>query len=334
MKDYIKRSSAFKGLNGQVDMGPTMAEIILYTASRTLQGKEVRDKFDSTFADLYHDLDMGFSPINYMFPRVPFPHNRKRDFAQKKMAQTYLDIVKARREAGAEKSSEDMIWNLMTSVYKNGVPIPDLEIAHMMIALLMAGQHSSSSTATWIILRLATRPDIQEELYQEQRSVLGIDLPSLSYDNIKKLNLNQQVVKETLRLHAPIHSIMRKVKSPLPVDGTPYVIPTSHTLLAAPGVTSKTEDHFPNPDNWEPHRWDAGMQEIEEGDDEKIDYGYGLVSKGSNSPYLPFGAGRHRCIGEQFANVQLETTIATLVREFKFSNLKGTTGVVGTDYSV
>ncbi len=30
---------------------------------------------------------------------------------------------------------------------------------------------------------------------------------------------------------------------------------------------------------------------------------------------LPFGAGRHRCIGEQFANVQLGTILATLVRE-------------------
>ena len=32
---------------------------------------------------------------------------------------------------------------------------------------------------------------------------------------------------------------------------------------------------------------------------EKIDYGFGAVSKGTESPYQPFGAGRHRCIGEQ-----------------------------------
>ena len=318
-----------------VGMGPAMAEITIYTASRTLQGKEVRDKFDSTFAELYHDLDMGFSPINYMFPNVPFPHNRKRDLAQRKMTQTYLDIVKERRASGMEKTSEDMIWNLMGCVYRDGTPVPDIEVAHMMIAILMAGQHSSSSTATWIILRLATRPDIQEELYQEQRSVLGNDLPPLTYDGIKKLNLNQQIVKETLRLHSPIHSILRKVKSPLPVEGTPYLIPTDRTLLAAPGVTSKTDDHFPNAELWEPHRWDEGSTlKPEENDSEKIDYGYGLVSKGTNSPYLPFGAGRHRCIGEQFAYVQLETITATLVRDFKFSNLKGATGVVGTDYSV
>ncbi len=32
---------------------------------------------------------------------------------------------------------------------------------------------------------------------------------------------------------------------------------------------------------------------------EKVDYGFGAVSKGTESPYQPFGAGRHRCIGEQ-----------------------------------
>jgi len=38
-----------------------------------------------------------------------------------------------------------------------------------MIALLMAGQHSSSSTIAWIILRLASRPDITEELWQNKK---------------------------------------------------------------------------------------------------------------------------------------------------------------------
>ena len=270
-----------------------------------------------------------------MLPWAPLPHNRKRDYAQRKMAQTYTEIIKARRDAGGEKNSEDMIWNLMSCVYKNGSPIPDLEIAHMMIALLMAGQHSSSSTSAWILLRLATRPDILAELYQEQISVLGADLPPLTLDALQQLPLNSQVVKETLRMHAPIHSIMRKVKQPLVIAGTPYTIPDTHVLLAAPGVTSNTDEFFPNSVDWEPHRWDAGSNQatVNDEDDEKIDYGYGLVSKGASSPYLPFGAGRHRCIGEAFAYVQLGTITAMMVRQFKLRNLDGVRGVVGTDYS-
>ena len=269
-----------------------------------------------------------------MFSWAPLPHNKKRDFAQRKMAQTYLEIIKARREGGGNKDSDDMIWNLMDSVYKDGTPIPDLEVAHMMIALLMAGQHSSSSTSAWIMLRLATRPDILEELYQEQISVLGADLPALTYDDLQRLPLNSQVVKETLRLHAPIHSMMRKVKSPMPIEGTPYIIPPSRILLAAPGVSSRTEEFFSNPAEWEPRRWDAEKQQKLVEEEETVDYGYGMVSKGASSPYLPFGAGRHRCIGEQFAYVQLGTITATMVRLFKLRDPKGIKGLVETDYSV
>ena len=328
-----KHHPQFQGSEGTFDVPTVMAEITIYTASRSLQGQEVRDRFDQTFANLFHDLDMGFSPINFMLPYVPFPHNRKRDYAQKKMSQTYMEIIKARRDAGGEKTSEDMIWNLMGSVYKDGTPVPDEEVAHMMIALLMAGQHSSSATIAWIMLRLATRPDIMEELYQEQISILGAELPPLTHEDLLRLPLNALVVRETLRIHAPIHSIMRKVKSPMPVEGTPYVIPTSHVLMSSPGVTAQSTEHFPDPEKWEPHRWDGGAMIKSEKDDEMIDYGYGLVSKGTGSPYLPFGAGRHRCIGEQFAYLQLGTITATMVREFKLKTGPGFK-LVGTDYSV
>lgn len=338
--EFLKRSPIFKGSQGTFNVPATMAEITIYTASRSLQGKEVRSKFDSSFADLYHDLDMGFSPINFMLPWAPLPHNKKRDFAQRKMAQTYLEIIRARRQEGVKKDSDDMIWNLMSCAYKDGSSIPDAEIAHMMIALLMAGQHSSSSTIAWIILRLASRPDILEELYAEQCAVLGPDLPPLTYDSLQQLPLNAQVVKETLRLHAPIHSIMRKVKAPIQAPDSPYIIPASHVLLAAPGVSSKIASHFPEPSLWEPHRWDLGSplnvtNHVADAaaEEEKVDYGYGLVSKGAGSPYLPFGAGRHRCIGEAFAYVQLGTIAVAMVREFRFRNVDGVVGVGGTDYS-
>ena len=334
VETFVKRSSDFKGQKGTVNIPAAMAEITIYTASHSLQGKEVRDRFDSSFAALYHDLDMGFSPINFMLHWAPLPHNRARDHAQRTVAKTYMEIIQQRR-AGKGEAKLDIMWQLMQSSYKDGTPVPDREIAHMMIALLMAGQHSSSSSSSWIMLRLASRPDIMEELYQEQIRVLGPDLPPLRYEDLAKLTLHQNVLREVLRLHTPIHSIMRKVKSPMPISGTKYVIPTSHVLLASPGCTSRDEEFFPSPQLWNPHRWDEGSGGVlgNEVEEEKFDYGYGLISKGASSPYLPFGAGRHRCIGEQFASVQLVTITATLVRLFKFRNVDGSKDVVGTDYA-
>lgn len=53
-----------------------------------------------------------------------------------------------------------MISALQGSVYKDGTELTKRDVAHMMIAILMAGQHTSSATSSWILLHIAHRPDI------------------------------------------------------------------------------------------------------------------------------------------------------------------------------
>ena len=333
IQEHLKRTPNLQGNSGVVQIAPIMAQMTLFTASRCLQGKEVREQLDSSFAVLYHDLDDGFQPINFMLPWMPLPQNKRRDAANRKMTQIYADIIKARRERKSQRDSEDMLWSLMQSSYKDGTPMPDSEIAHLMIALLMAGQHSSSVTSSWIMLRLAAQPEVLEELYQEQLHAFGDLSKPLTYDDLERLPLIRHVIRETLRLHPPIHSILRKVKNPLHLEGTDWVIPPSHVVLAAPSVISFNDDYFPDAKKWDPHRWEH-ITNPDEADKDKFDYGYGLVSTGAGSSYLPFGAGRHRCIGESYAYLQLTMVVAIMVREFKLSNVEGKEGVVSTDYSV
>jgi sterol 14alpha-demethylase len=77
-----------------------------------------------------------------------------------------------------------------------------------------------------------------------------------------------------------------------------------------------------DPAKWEPGRWmrsenGAGAARQDELSGEKVDYGYGMVYKGTGSPYQPFGAGRHRCIGEKFAFAQEGSIIATVIRNLE-----------------
>lgn len=335
--DYLKTSPKFKGRSGTVNIPSAMAEITIFTAGRALQGAEVRKKLTTEFAELYHDLDLGFRPINFLMPWAPLPQNRRRDAAHAKMSSVYLDIINRRRQSGVKPAEEDMdmIWHLMGCVYKSGKPIPDLEIAHMMITILMAGQHSSSSSSSWIMLRLASRPDITEALYKEQVDNLAngdaSQLEPLQYEDIDKLPLLQNVVKETLRVHSSIHSLMRKVMKPMPIPNSDYIITPDKVLVASPITTHLREEYFPNAEVWDPHRWENVM-EVEKEED-MVDYGYGAMSKGTRSPYLPFGAGRHRCIGEKFAYVNLGTIISTLVRNLKLSTIDGKSWVPPTDYT-
>lgn len=321
---------------GTVDIFKTMSEITILTASRTLQGKEVRDNLDKSFADLYHDLDLGFNPLNFVIPNLPLPSNFKRDRAQKHMSEFYRGIIERRRQGGTSDTDHDMIAALMDQTYKNGRSLRDVEIAHIMIALLMAGQHTSSATLSWAMLRLAVQPELIQQLYEEQQKVYGEEDGSfrpLDYETQKtSVPFLDCVIRETLRMHPPIHSVMRKVISDIAVPATlaspnfkrtakesdqTYVIPAGHYVMAAPGVSQMDSAIWKNADEFDPHRWQDkdGVVQSEE-KEESEDYGWGAVKTGGNSPYLPFGAGRHRCIGEQFAYLQLGTILANFVRKF------------------
>lgn len=170
---------------------------------------------------------------------------------------------------------------------------------------------------------------LREKLYQEQvKYFQGPDgkLRSMTYEELRELPILDSVIRETLRLHPPIHSIMRYVRDDVPVPATLaapskdgiYVVPKGHYVLASPAVSQVDPTVWKDATKWDPARWNDNegvaaqafkMYSDENG--EKIDYGFGAVSKGTESPYQPFGAGRHRCIGEQVCSISfgIRTTI-------------------------
>jgi sterol 14-demethylase len=111
VEEYMKKEATFRTFQqndinewGQFDVLKVLQEITILTASATLQGKEVRTSLNKGYAELYNDLDGGFTPINWMMPNLPLESYRKRDRAQKKMSDFYVDIVRKRREGSHEVS--------------------------------------------------------------------------------------------------------------------------------------------------------------------------------------------------------------------------------------
>lgn len=338
--DYFKTCNSYSMTernNGVVDVLHTQAEMTILTASKSLMGDDMRARFDKSFAGLYNDLDRGFTPIHFVFPNLPLPSYHKRDAAQKKISGTYLSLIQDRRKSGDIVEGRDLIDSLMlNSTYKDGKKMTDQEISNLLIGVLMGGQHTSAATSSWFLLHLAERPDLQEDLYNEVLSVLakkGGKLTDLSYEDLQEMPLVNNTIKETLRMHLPLHSIFRKVMNNLVVPNTSYVVPKGHYVMVSPGYAHLSEQYFPNPQKFDPRRWEemdaANVQDPNSDDAE--DYGFGKVTKGVASPYLPFGGGRHRCIGEQFAYVQLGTILSTFVYNMKWSFAPGRT-VPDVDY--
>lgn len=317
--------------SGTINVMETQPEMTIFTASRSLLGEEVRSMLDTDFAYLYSDLDKGFKPINFVFSNLPLEHYRKRDHAQQVISSTYMKLIRKRRENN-DIQDRDLVDSLMkNSTYKDGTKMTDQEIANLLIGVLMGGQHTSAATSAWLLLHLGDRPEVQEELYEEQMRVLDNGKKELTYDLLQEMPLLNQTIKETLRLHHPLHSLFRKVMRTMPIPNTPYVVPKDHYVLVSPGYCHLQDEFFPNAKAFDPHRWDNDASSSYSSN-EKVDYGFGAISKGVSSPYLPFGGGRHRCIGEHFAYCQLGVILSVFIRTIKWKLTPKMHGVPGSDF--
>ncbi|KAM8840722.1 lanosterol 14-alpha demethylase [Spinachia spinachia] len=290
------------GDSGEKNLFEALSELIILTASSCLHGKEIRSMLNERVAQLYADLDGGFSHAAWLLPGwLPLPSFRKRDRAHIEIKNIFFDVIQKRRRSG--EKVDDILQTLIDATYKDGRPLNDNEIAGMLIGLLLAGQHTSSTTSAWMGFFLATDQALQERCYAEQRAVCG-DALQLDFDQLKDLSLLERCLKETLRLRPPIMTMMRMARTPQTAAG--YTIPVGHQVCVSPTVNHRLQDTWAERTKFNPDR-----------------YLNDNPAAGEKFAYVPFGAGRHRCIGENFAYVQIKTIWSTLLRMYRFDLVDG-----------
>ncbi|XP_066525562.1 lanosterol 14-alpha demethylase [Hoplias malabaricus] len=298
-RDYFKRW----GDSGVKNLFEALSELIILTASRCLHGREIRSMLDEKVAQLYADLDGGFTHAAWLLPGwLPLPSFRRRDQAHREIKNIFYKVIEKRRRS--EEKEDDILQTLIDATYKDGHPLNDDEIAGMLIGLLLAGQHTSSTTSAWLGFFLARDRPLQERCYNEQKQVCGETLPPLQYDQLKDLTLLDRCLKETLRLRPPIMTMMRMARTPQKVGD--YTIPVGHQVCVSPTVNHRLQDTWTNRLDFNPDRY---LGENPAG--------------GEKFAYIPFGAGRHRCIGENFAYVQIKTIWSTMLRLYDFHLVDG-----------
>ncbi|KAG1905027.1 cytochrome P450, partial [Suillus fuscotomentosus] len=107
--------------------------------------------------------------------------------------------------------------------YCDGKPLRDHKIAPIMIAFLMAGQHTIPTSVSWTLLHLAQNIEVQETLHQEKVDHFNNShgfFRSTDHEVFCKLPVPDSVIHKTPRMHPPIHSIMRYVRSDFLICGS------------------------------------------------------------------------------------------------------------------
>ncbi|XP_058092892.1 sterol 14-demethylase [Magnolia sinica] len=291
------------GDTGEVDLKYELEHLIILTASRCLLGREVRDMLFEDVSALFHDLDNGMLPISVIFPYLPIPAHRRRDRARAKLAEIFANIISSRK--CASKSENDMLQCFIESKYKDGRPTTDNEVTGLLIAALFAGQHTSSITSTWTGAYLLRHKEYLSAVTEEQKSLMKKHGNKVDHDILSEMDTLYRCIKEALRLHPPLILLMRSSHSDFTVktrEGKEYDIPKGHIVATSPAFANRLPYIYQDPDKYDPDRFAPGREE---------DKAAGAFS------YISFGGGRHGCLGEPFAYLQIKAIWSHLLRNFE-----------------
>ena len=294
------------GETTEIDLLDFFAELTIYTTSACLIGRRFREQIDHRFADLYHDLERGTDAWCFVDPYADIESFRLRDAARPGLVALVQEIIDARvAEGEVPREERDLLDVLLTLKNEDGSQhFSTDEITGMFISMMFAGHHTSSGTAAWTLIELLRHPEVMADVVAELDGLYAPDgtgvAPAVSFQALREIPVLESALKETLRLHPPLILLLRVATDDFEIGG--FTVPAGQLVGASPRVSNRLASDFPDPDSFDPGRYVDTRQED-------------LLNRWT---WIPFGAGRHRCVGNAFATMQLKAIFSVMLRDFEF----------------
>ncbi|MEI6454552.1 MAG: cytochrome P450, partial [Actinomycetes bacterium] len=275
------------GEEGEIDLLDFFAELTIYTSSSCLIGRKFRLNLTAEFSQLYHELERGTDALAYVDPYADIESFRRRDAARISLVALVEAIMQARRanagEQGSEDQERDLLDVLMSLADEDGQPrFSADQVTGVFISMMFAGHHTTSTTASWAVIELLRDPQVLAATIRELDELYAYGA-EVSYQALREMPMLDGVLKETLRLHPPLVLVLRKATKELSFAG--ITIPEGSLVASSIYLSNRLESAFVDPLHFDPARYDEAR-------------GEDVANPWS---WIPFGAGRHRCVGAAFA---------------------------------
>ncbi|MFD0407922.1 cytochrome P450 [Kitasatospora sp. NPDC127116] len=230
-----------------------------------------------------------------LLEKLPVPANRRFDTAVRDL-RTVVDEIVA-RAALRHQGRDDTLLSLLltTRDEETGLAMAPVQVRDEAVSLLLAGTETTATTLAWLFHELARRQDLQDELSEEVRAVAGDGAVSL--EDLPRLERTGHAISETLRLHTPNWILMRRAVAPLHCGGA--LLAPGAEILFSPAALHRSPQLHPDPLRFDPERWRRPGNPARPG------------------LFIPFGAGRHKCVGESFARAEMLVIAATVLARLR-----------------
>src|SRR5260221_10256913 len=224
-------------------------------------------------AEMFRVLPIG--PLGW------YRRKKSRDFA--KLAMSTL-VQGLRTGAGSTSMLRDL----------EALGLNDRELRDEILTLLLAGHHTTGSTAASLLYHMPAQPPVMDAIADEAAECLGDD-GELRAEAVKRADVSATLVKEVCRLYPSAWWTSREVMAPVTTGGRDLKVGPS--LLICPCHLQRDPRHWEQPDR------------------------FLMTRRYTTDAYVPFGAGPRACVGMGVAMLELQLLALEMAAAYRFTGV-------------
>ncbi|HUK36744.1 MAG TPA: cytochrome P450 [Vicinamibacterales bacterium] len=285
-----------------IDIDEEMMQLTRTVVLQTLLGADLgpfTSSIDQAWTIVNQRIGENFWSLG--FDRLPTPKYRRFQQALAILRGAVDHVIGERRRHPVEAG--DLLSMLMSARdEETGEAMTDEQLRVEVMTFLLAGQETTSLALTWTWYLLSQHPDVRERFEAELDSVLDGRPPD--YADLANLPYLRMLVDESMRLYPPAWGFSRQALSDDVLGG--FRLPRGWLAFIIPYVLHRHPHFWKDPDSFDPERF--------------------LPERSADRPkfvFIPFGAGPRQCIGNHFALIETQLTLATLAQSYRLHLMTG-----------
>jgi cytochrome P450 len=288
-----------RGAGTVVDVQQAMLDLALDALAAAVVGPDLRDavrRFAPASEAAERRLLATLAAPVLLPAWVPTPANRGLGAAARDVHAIARGLVARRRDTLQAGAAPDALLTRLLRRELAGPAMGEAQLRDEVVTLLVGGYESTAQALTWTWYLLAAHPEAAGRLREETRAVLA-GRPAAPGD-VPRLPYARMVVDEALRLYPPVWAINRRALRDGELRGRR--VRRGAVLTVCPYTLHRHPGHWARPGAFDPGHFAPDQRR-------------------APHAYLPFGAGRHRCLGVHFALLTATLAVATLAQRFAFA---------------
>ena len=290
------------------DVHEEMMRVTLDVINRTMFGADVTGEAGRVGAAMTVLTRYTFAQAGNPFSMPPWvPTHRNQEFhrALETIDSVVLGLIRARqaaRDSGEQPRGDLLDMLLDAEDAETGERMTEQEVLDEVKTVFAAGHETTANALTWTCLLLCEHPEAAEKLRAELDAVLGGHPPTL--DDIPNLHYTKQVFDEAIRLYPPVPALVRRVIRPTTLGS--YEIPAASRALISIYNIHRHPGFWEEPTRFEPERFSPERR-----------------ASHHDFAFIPFGAGQHKCIGNNLALMEGPLLLAVIAQRYELDLAPG-----------